>query len=69
MEPVIAVSSSPIDALTASDRPYKRALSAEKALNILQMEAKDGLVDQHLVDILVNAEVYKKVLEQDWREL
>lgn len=57
------------DALTASDRPYKRALSAEKALSILQMEAKDGLVDQHLVDILVEAEVYKKVLELDWREL
>jgi HD-GYP domain-containing protein (c-di-GMP phosphodiesterase class II) len=57
------------DALTASDRPYKRALSAEKALNILHMEAKDGLVDQNLVDILVKAEVYKKVLEQDWREL
>ena len=57
------------DALTASDRPYKRALSAEKALNILQMEAKDGLIDQQLVDILIGAEVYKKVLEQDWREL
>lgn len=57
------------DALTASDRPYKRALSAEKALSILQMEAKDGNVDQHLVDVLVQAEVYKKVLEQDWREL
>lgn len=57
------------DALTASDRPYKRALSAEKALSILQMEARDGLVDQHLVDILINAEVYKTVLEKDWREL
>lgn len=57
------------DALTASDRPYKRALSAEKALSILQMEAKDGMVDQHLIEILVQAEVYKKVLEQDWREL
>jgi hypothetical protein len=57
------------DALTASDRPYKRALSADRAISILQMEAKDGLVDQHLVDILIQAEVYKKVLEQDWREL
>ena len=57
------------DALTASDRPYKRALSADKALNILQMEAKEGLIDQQLVDILIGAEVYKRVLEQDWREL
>ena len=57
------------DALTASDRPYKRALSADKALSILNMEAKDGLIDQHLVDVMVQAGVYKKVLEQDWREL
>jgi HD-GYP domain-containing protein (c-di-GMP phosphodiesterase class II) len=57
------------DALTASDRPYKRALSADKALNILQMEAKEGLIDQQLVEILIDAEVYKRVLEQDWREL
>ena len=57
------------DALTASDRPYKRALSTEKALSILQTEAKQGHVDQHLVDVLVEAEVYKRVLEKDWREL
>ena len=57
------------DALTASDRPYKRALSSDKALSILNMEAKDGLIDQHLVDVMVQSEVYKKVLELDWREL
>jgi HD-GYP domain-containing protein (c-di-GMP phosphodiesterase class II) len=57
------------DALTASDRPYKRALPVEKALNILQMEAKDGLVDQDLVDLVIQSEVYKKILEQDWRDL
>ena len=57
------------DALTASDRPYKRALSIEKALSILQTEAKQGHVDQNLVDVLIEAEVYKRVLEKDWREL
>jgi HD-GYP domain-containing protein (c-di-GMP phosphodiesterase class II) len=57
------------DALTASDRPYKRALSIEKALGIIQTEAKQGHIDQHLVDVLVEAEVYKRVLEKDWREL
>lgn len=57
------------DALTASDRPYKRALPVEKALSILQMEAKDGMIDQPLVDMLIQGEVYKKVLEKDWREL
>jgi HD-GYP domain-containing protein (c-di-GMP phosphodiesterase class II) len=57
------------DALTASDRPYKRALSAERAISILQAEAKDGLIDADLVNVLVEAGVYRKVLEQDWREL
>jgi response regulator RpfG family c-di-GMP phosphodiesterase len=30
------------DALTASDRPYKRAISTERALDILKMEVGDG---------------------------
>src|SRR5690606_34127850 len=33
------------DALTATDRPYKRAVPAERALDILHAEAKGGLVD------------------------
>ena len=57
------------DALTAADRPYKRAVSAEQAIGILQKEAKDGLVDQKLVNVLIEAELYKKVLEQDWRAM
>ena len=40
------------DALTANDRPYKRAISTERALDILKMEVGDGLLDaepgQHL---------------------
>ena len=57
------------DALTASDRPYKRAVPTEKALDILRMEAKDGLLDASLVDALVESNVYRRVLELDWREL
>src|SRR5207244_3834583 len=33
------------DALTASDRPYKRAVPLERALEILHAEAKDGMLD------------------------
>ena len=33
------------DALTASDRPYKRAVPTERALDILSMEMNDGLLD------------------------
>ncbi len=56
------------DALTASDRPYKKAMPVEKALKVLQWEAKDGMLDQDIVDLFVRSGVYKKVLERDWRE-
>ena len=48
------------DALTASDRPYKRAIPTDRALDILGMEVKDGLLDQDLVKIFVDAKVYER---------
>ena len=57
------------DALTASDRPYKRALPPERALDILHAEAREGLLDPALVTLLVESGAYRKVLEVDWREL
>jgi HD-GYP domain-containing protein (c-di-GMP phosphodiesterase class II) len=56
------------DALTASDRPYKKAMPLEKALQVLQWEARDGMLDGDVVDLFVQSGVYKKVLERDWRE-
>jgi HD-GYP domain-containing protein (c-di-GMP phosphodiesterase class II) len=55
------------DALTASDRPYKRALPTEKALAIVQAEAKEGMLDPDLVQVLIESQVYRRVLEEDWR--
>lgn len=57
------------DALTASDRPYKRALGVERALDILNMEAKAGLLDAELVQLMVESQIYERVLQSDWREL
>ena len=57
------------DALTASDRPYKPAMPSERAISILQMEANQGLLDPALVEIVVEGEIYRNVLEKDWREL
>jgi HD-GYP domain-containing protein (c-di-GMP phosphodiesterase class II) len=57
------------DALTASDRPYKRAVTAEKAIDILHMEARDGLLDTQLVETMVESGVYRRILEVDWRAL
>ena len=49
------------DALTAMDRPYKKALPAERALNILVEETKAYHVDKDLLDIFIGAELYKIV--------
>jgi len=50
------------DALTASDRPYKRAVPLEKALDILGFEVKDQHVDGELVRIFTEAKVWESVL-------
>lgn len=55
------------DALTASDRPYKKAMPLEGALKILGFEAKDGHLDQDLVDIFINGQVYKVLDGRDYR--
>jgi response regulator RpfG family c-di-GMP phosphodiesterase len=47
------------DALTASDRPYKRAVPVDKALDILGFEVKDGHVDGELVRIFREARVWE----------
>jgi len=46
------------DALTASDRPYKRALPAEKAIDILHDEAKRGQIDAPLLGVFVESKVW-----------
>ncbi|HYQ40536.1 MAG TPA: HD domain-containing phosphohydrolase [Polyangiaceae bacterium] len=50
------------DALTASDRPYKRAVPVEKALDILGFEVKDNHVDGELVRIFTEAKVWESVM-------
>lgn len=55
------------DALTAADRPYKPAVPADRALEIIQSDANAGLLDQDLVRVLVDSRAYRKILEEDWR--
>jgi len=50
------------DALTASDRPYKKAVPIDRALGIIESEVKAGKCDPDLFKIFVESEVYKKVL-------
>ncbi len=47
------------DALTAQDRPYKRAVPAQKALDILHDEAGQGKLDKDLLDLFVAQRVYQ----------
>jgi HD-GYP domain-containing protein (c-di-GMP phosphodiesterase class II) len=56
------------DALTESDRPYKHAVSADVALNILRAEAKAGVLDSDLVELFAASKEYRKILDEDWRQ-
>ncbi len=49
------------DALTASDRPYKKAVPLEKALDILGFEVKDQHLDADLVRIFTEAKVWTAI--------
>jgi HD-GYP domain-containing protein (c-di-GMP phosphodiesterase class II) len=53
------------DALTARDRPYKRAVPHRRALDILQYEANDGKIDCDLLDLFVEARVYERLYVLD----
>ncbi len=46
------------DALTAKDRPYKKAIPTEKALAILESEVKKNLLDGELFRVFLEARVY-----------
>lgn len=49
------------DALTADDRPYKKAMPLEQALKILGFMVKDGELDGELLDIFIRNEVWGKI--------
>ena len=51
------------DALAASDRPYKKAVSVDRALDILQLSVKEGELDPDLFDLFKTAKIY-----QHWKD-
>jgi HD-GYP domain-containing protein (c-di-GMP phosphodiesterase class II) len=46
------------DALVASDRPYKVAVTVPKSLEILENEVRSGLLDGDAFKLFVDAKVY-----------
>jgi HD-GYP domain-containing protein (c-di-GMP phosphodiesterase class II) len=53
------------DALTESDRPYKRAVAPAAALDILRTEAKRGLLDADLVELMAEIQSAGSFLDAD----
>jgi len=53
------------DALTASDRPYKKAVPVERAIDILGYEVKDGALDEELVRLFREARVWTRLHDFD----
>lgn len=49
------------DALTDKDRPYKKAVPLERALDILKMEVKDHHVDGDLLTVFIESKVFEKL--------
>jgi len=47
------------DALTARDRPYKRAVPVERALDIIGQEVKSQLLDPVLFQLFVEAKIFQ----------
>ena len=51
------------DALTSQDRPYKKAIPFEKALDIIGSDVKGNFIDADLYDMFVKEKVYELVRE------
>jgi HD-GYP domain-containing protein (c-di-GMP phosphodiesterase class II) len=49
------------DALSASDRPYKRAVPTDHALDILTLCARNEEIDPELFRLFLDAQVYRLV--------
>lgn len=52
------------DALTAQDRPYKRALPSERALDIMADEVTRGQLDEQLFRIFVHSRAFEESVER-----
>ncbi|MCA9713795.1 MAG: GAF domain-containing protein [Myxococcales bacterium] len=47
------------DALTAADRPYKKAVPVDRALDILGLEADAGKIDRDILEVFIGARVFE----------
>jgi HD-GYP domain-containing protein (c-di-GMP phosphodiesterase class II) len=52
------------DALSAADRPYKKAVPPERALGILEMSVRDRELDAELFNLFLEAKIYQLTLKR-----
>lgn len=52
------------EALTASDRPYKKPKKLSEALKIMEFMSKDGHIDSDLYELFVKSGIYKRYAEK-----
>jgi len=52
------------EALTASDRPYKKGKTLTETLKIMAFMVKDGEIDKDLVELLIDSKLYLKYAEK-----
>ena len=52
------------DALTAQDRPYKRAVSSDRALDIMRDEVQEGQLDHDLFKLFIEGRVFQRQLAE-----
>ena len=55
------------DALIATDRPYKKAITKDTALKILKEEATGNRLDKNLLDIFIKYKIYKIINKNTFR--
>ena len=55
------------DALTATDRPYKKSIPTERALSILQEEANHDKIDADLLAVFITHQIYEKVTRDEFK--
>src|SRR5471030_3529977 len=52
------------EALTAADRPYKKAKSLSEALGIMATMCRDAHIDPQLFELFINEQIYRQYAEQ-----
>ena len=53
-----------LEALTARDRPYRRALSLSEAMAVLRGLVQDGAMDGDLYDLIVSEGIHERYADE-----